>query len=176
MSKNGTERTVIDYKPKPWQQLWRSYLPEEEVTRAREAHEAAGAPYEPPEEIWVNDEYQCFVKFLSPRGKAGIISLSIKRNDKAPAHDWRELQAIKNEVAGWEREAIEIYPAESRLVDEADQTWLWVLPAGEKVGIGFEERTVDTPESAASRAKTGKGSQRRWRQGISTGPNYHPSG
>lgn len=168
--------SVLNYEPKPWEPLWQSVLPDDEIARAKATTEAAGQRYEPPDEIWVNSEYQCFVKYLSPRGKGGIMSLSIKRNDKRPAHDWRELQAIKNEVCGWEREAIEIYPAESRLVDEADQTWLWVLPASEKVGIGFNERCVDTAEAKADRAKTGKGSQRDWRQGISTGPNYRPGG
>lgn len=169
--------SVIEYKPEPWQPLWRSYLPEEEIERARKLTEAAGAEYSPPDEIWVNDEYQCFVAYLDPeRGKGGALSLSIKRNDKRPPHDWRELQAIKNEVAGWEREAIELYPAESRLVDEADQAWLWVMPAGVRVEIGFFQRLVDTPNSHATRKKTGKGSQRNWRPGISTGPDYHPGG
>lgn len=168
--------SVIDYKPKPWERLWRSHLPKSEIARAKAATEAAGAEYTPPDEIWVNDEYQCFVKYLSDRGKGGLISLSIKRNDKQPAHDWRELQAIKNEVAGWEREAIEIYPAEARLVDEADQTWLWVMPAGVALELGFFDRRVDTPEAAAHRASSGKGSQRDWRPGLTTGPNYRPGG
>lgn len=168
--------SVLDYKPKPWQPLWRSYLPESEIARAKAMTEAAGAVYEPPDEIWVNDEYQCFVKYLESRGKGGLLSLSIKRNDKRPAHDWRELQAIKNEVCGWEREGIEIYPAEARLVDEADQTWLWVMPAGVSLELGFHARKVDTPASHAARKATGKGSQRDWRPGLSTGPNYRPGG
>lgn len=169
-----TDDTIFHHSPKPWEPLWRSYLPEEEVERARKITEAAGQKYEPPDEVWVNDEYQCFVKYLEARGKGGLLSLSIKRNDKKPAHDWRELQAIKNEVAGWEREAIEIYPAEARLVDEADQTWLWVMPAGIAIELGFMQRVVDTADSKATRLNTGKGSQRDWRPGISTGPNYHP--
>ncbi len=56
--------------------------------------------------------------------------------------DWRVLQRIKNDVAGPEREAIEICPAESRLVDTANQYHLWVLPEGEKMPLGFHERLV----------------------------------
>lgn len=115
-----------------------------------------------------------FVDGEITEARTALDSLSIKRNDKLPPHDWRELQAIKNEVAGWEREAIEIYPAESRLVDDADQTWLWVLPAGEKVGTGFPERRVDSPTAKTTRERTGKGSQRAWRPKLSTGPDYKP--
>lgn len=168
--------SAIEYTPKPWEPMQRGALPPEELERARKITEAAGQPYNPPDEVWVSDEYQCFVKYLEERGKGGLISLSIKRNDAKPAHDWRELQAIKNEVAGWEREAIEIYPAEARLVDEADQTWLWVMPAGIAIELGFKERVVDTPEAKAHRKASGKGSQRDWRPGISTGPNYRPGG
>lgn len=133
-------------------------------------------------EVWLNDEYQCVVSYLGPRARADTLHLSIKRADGTPAHDWRELQAIKNEVAGWEREAIEIYPGESRLVDEADQTHLWVLPVGETVGVGFPERKVMTDDErrekieAATGEPSTKGSQRNWRSGISTGPDYRPGG
>lgn len=168
--------SVLDYTPTPWVQMRPGELSPEEVEFARRVAGEAGQSYSPPDEIWVNPEYQCFVTYLDRRGKAGLLSLSVKRTDKRPAHDWRELQAIKNEVAGWEREAVEIYPAEARLVDEADQTWLWVMPAGMAVQLGFPVRTVDTPISRATRASSGKGSQRPWRPGISTGPNYHPGG
>lgn len=170
--------SVLDYTPKPWEPLWRSYIPATEIEQARRAtiEQTGQDNYSPPDEVWVNDEYQVFVEYMDQRGRAGLMSLSIKRNDKRPPHDWRELQAIKNEVCGWEREAMELYPAESRLVDEADQTWLWVLPAGARVEIGFRERRVATAAAVAHRAKTGKGSQRPWREGISTGPDYKPGG
>jgi hypothetical protein len=36
-------------------------------------------------------------------------------------HDWRDLQRIKNQLVGPECEAVELYPAESRKVDTANQ-------------------------------------------------------
>jgi hypothetical protein len=68
--------------------------------------------------------------------------LSIKRFDKAACRDWRHFQWIKNEVCGAEREAVEIFPAESRLLDAANQYHLWVLPEGQYVDIGVTYRAV----------------------------------
>lgn len=88
--------------------------------------------------VWKNDIYQVAV-FDLPEG---AVHLSIKRIDRAAIHDWRHLQQIKNELCGPEREAVEIYPAESRLVDTANQYHLWVLPPDMRVPFGFEKRLV----------------------------------
>ncbi len=130
-------------------------------------------------EVWGNDEYEVIVRYLTERGRAGAIHLSIKRYDREPARDWRHLQSIKNEVCGWEREGIELFPAESRLVDQANQTHLWVMGAGDTLEIGFPTRMVMTEaESRATmQAALGpgpdKGRQRDWQPGLSTGPGYH---
>jgi hypothetical protein len=79
----------------------------------------------------------------------GRLHLSIRNLRREAVRDWRDLQRIKNEIAGPEREAVEIYPAESRLVDSSNQYHLWVLPEGERVPIGYEERLVASPEEAA---------------------------
>lgn len=77
--------------------------------------------------------------------------LSIKRRDKKPVHDWRALQRIKNDLVGEEFEAIEIYPRESQLIDEANQYHLWVMPEGRISPVGFRSgRMTCTPEEAAS--------------------------
>lgn len=58
-------------------------------------------------------------------------------------HDWRDLQAIKNELVGPEHEAIELYPAESRLVDTANQYHLWVLKdPSQRIPVGWTQRLV----------------------------------
>ena len=70
--------------------------------------------------------------------------LSIKRVDKEPIRDWPTLQRIKNTILpdGDKRYAIEIFPPESRLVDTANQYWLWVFPVDFDIGIGFMSRAV----------------------------------
>jgi len=53
--------------------------------------------------------------------------LMICRMDDAPCRDWTIFQAIKNEIIGPEYEAIELYPAQSRLMDVFNKYHLWVL-------------------------------------------------
>ncbi|MCB1423191.1 MAG: hypothetical protein KDJ69_12145 [Nitratireductor sp.] len=79
--------------------------------------------------IWLNDEYQVNIRQRSLQLGDDTYwdHLSIKRVDRAPVHDWRDLQAIKNKLYGPEYEAVELYPAESRLGDTANQYHLWVL-------------------------------------------------
>lgn len=43
---------------------------------------------------------------------------------------WAMKQRIKNMVAGEERVAVEVFPAESELVDNVDAYHLWVYPEG----------------------------------------------
>lgn len=71
-------------------------------------------------ELWLNDTYQVAV-----RRQGGTVHLSIKRLDRQPVTDWRDKQAIKNQLVGPECEGIELYPAESRLVDSANQFHIW---------------------------------------------------
>ena len=93
-----------------------------------------------------NSKYMVFVRVHHDDGQEKSLDhalhLSLKRLDKAPVHDWRDLQRIKNEICGDEREGFEIYPAESRLVDTANQYHLWILPKGEKIHVGFQTRMV----------------------------------
>ena len=41
---------------------------------------------------------------------------------------WLEAQRIKNEIAGVDATAVEVYPPQSEVVDDADAYHLWVLP------------------------------------------------
>jgi hypothetical protein len=95
--------------------------------------------------VFVNDWYQ--VTMYEDAGPDGAVNwLVIRRRDSAPVHDWRHLQQIKNDLCGPEREGIEIYPAESRLVDTANQYHMYVFPSGARVPFGYLEREVsDAP-------------------------------
>lgn len=99
--------------------------------------------------LWKNDTYQVAEYDWQPaitEGWPPIKHLSLKRLDREPITDWRDKQAIKNQIVGPEYEAVEIYPAESRLVDGANQYHLWVLgdrgdePA--QLPFGFFKRSV----------------------------------
>ena len=102
--------------------------------------------------IFVNSLYQVAVYNNSP----DIIWLSIKRRDKSPAKDWRHFQRIKNELVGAEHEAMEIYPAESRLVDTANQYHLWVFKDPSfRIPIGFNRgrKIMDSGQAERTGAK-----------------------
>ena len=52
---------------------------------------------------------------------------------------WATKQRIKNELAGPERLAFEVYPPVSELVDEADMYWLWIMPEGERTPFNLSD-------------------------------------
>lgn len=90
--------------------------------------------------LWRNKFYQVEKKILQPElGEAGAIWLSIKHHDKKAIRDWRHFQRIKNELAGEEREGLEIFPPESQLVDTANQYHLWVLPEGQRTPFTWRQ-------------------------------------
>ena len=125
-------------------------LKEAEVSTA--AHEpwspfvrARPLPQLPDDVIFLNSRYQVNVRhFNCPPPFNDGIELSIKTRDKAPFHSWRDLQRIKNELIGTEVEAVELYPAESRLVDTANQYYLYAFPhySSQKLPFGFKNRYV----------------------------------
>jgi len=100
----------------------------------------------------MNDRYQVNAQTLeAPFGEfvGDVIWLSIKRRDKAPVHDWRDLQVIKNLIVGPEHEGFELYPAESRLGDTANQFHLFVfMDAKVRMPVGFLEREVTGADAA----------------------------
>lgn len=113
----------------PWTPFEDAAMPDDPVLRAEGFHA-----------VKKNSRYTVWIR--RPANSQGpLIHLSIKRNDKNPMHDWRDLQRIKNEILGPEEEAVELYPAESRLVDSANQYHLWSFK-GMRVPFGYTERVV----------------------------------
>ena len=82
------------------------------------------------DEIWVNDKYQVNIDRSIVSNNTSWIPLSIKTHNKEPARDWREFQQIKNELVGPEHEGIELYPADSRVVDTSNQFGYSATPYG----------------------------------------------
>jgi hypothetical protein len=128
-------------------------VPFEEAKRAlQKAHDSL---------IFKNDIYQVAV-FSNPNTRDAeiaafgcpVVHLSIKRIDREPIHDWRDLQEIKNMLVGPECEAVEIYPAESRLVDTANQYHLWVFSdPNVTIPLGFFTRLVDDKPLAKAKQR-----------------------
>lgn len=96
-------------------------------------------------EVFLNSRYQVELERAN-----GMIHLSIKRKDQQPVHDWRDLQRIKNELVGPECEGVELYPAESRCVDTANQYHLWVVDdPTHRFEIGWNEGRLVMDEGEA---------------------------
>ena len=101
--------------------------------------------------VYRNDKYTVSAydpEFADPGNETILVHLSIRRNDGAACRDWRDFQQIKNEICGPEAEGVEIYPAESRLVDGANQYHLWVL-LNAMVPLGFRERLVSDSQTGS---------------------------
>lgn len=93
--------------------------------------------------VWRNSTYQVRkIPVPQPKGwPCAMVWLSIKRNDREPVHDWRDLQEIKNQLVGPNHEAVELYPAEARVTDTANQYHLWVMADPDVwFPFGFTER------------------------------------
>lgn len=92
------------------------------------------------QEYWVNDVYQVSVSRIANN----LVQINIRRRDgQAIFRDWRHFQHIKNDILGPECEAIELYPAESRLVDTNNKYHLWgCTDPSFRFPVGWQERDV----------------------------------
>jgi hypothetical protein len=87
------------------------------------------------EEIWTNDIYVVQVLrnipvtvWKEPNGNPLLVTeISIRRKDREAIPDWRHFQWIKNQLVGEQNEGVELYPAEDRLLDTANQYYIWVF-------------------------------------------------
>lgn len=96
--------------------------------------------------IWENET---FIVEIKSADNDDFYWMKVKRQDGQAIHSWADLQAIKNNLIGPEHEGIEIYPAESRLVDESNAYHLWVYrEPGRKFGVGLKYRRVKNEASS----------------------------
>lgn len=122
-----------------------------------------------PDAVYGNNLYSVFVREMGH----GALHISFHRRDRKAIRDWRHFQSIKNEVAGPERLAIEVFPPESALVDTANEYHLFVLPEEAAADFPFmldagsNTRLVLNQEEATRIAPGAK--QREWQKGLPTG-------
>lgn len=91
-------------------------------------------------QTYYNGKYQVIV-FTEEDGSR---VLSIRREDRKAIMDWRDMQWIKNQILGPEVEAVQLFPAESRLVDTSNQYYLFSNPdPNYRFPFGFQERVVN---------------------------------
>jgi hypothetical protein len=98
-------------------------------------------------ETYQNDIYFVVIERVTP-----LIHMCVRRLDGQPAKDWRHLQQIKNELIGPECEAVELFPAESRLIDTTNEYHLWVHPTPSyrfPFGFSWNRFVMEQPLSVA---------------------------
>lgn len=129
-------------RKKPKHSYHTKWTPFQRCSSWRDAH---GKEYPIPEHTVIlrNNVYTVTIEGCDVPPPMGPVAwLSVKRNDRQVIHDWRELQRIKNLVMGEEIEAVEFYPAESRLHDTANQYHLWCFAPGYHLPFGYDGRFV----------------------------------
>ena len=85
-------------------------------------HEVAPRLFNHPGELFVNDRFDVIRERFGP-----MWHLSIRPHEPNRGRLWHEFQQIKNELVGPDNEGVELFPAEDRLVDTADQYHLWIV-------------------------------------------------
>lgn len=154
-------------RPKRQQQRRRAWQPLERASVPRSAYDDAGR--RPADRAFRNDLYSVFVWDM----EHDTMHVSFHRHNRAAVRDWRHFQAIKNEVAGAERLAVEVFPPESQLIDAANEYHLWVWPRD--IAFPFmlvaSDQDANCMTQAEGEAAYGKSQarQRDWQPGIPTG-------
>lgn len=102
-------------------------------------------------ETWLNLDVQVAVRRHPIGNGHDFVHLSCHRLDRKPIRDWRIMQQIKDEILGPECEAVELFPAQSRLVDTANEFHLWGCsdPAF-RYPFGFDQGMVMEPGDPAT--------------------------
>ncbi|MEM0953330.1 MAG: hypothetical protein AAGI24_04240 [Pseudomonadota bacterium] len=111
-------------------------------------------------ECWINHDYVVLVRrgekadqlVHVPELKGRCTYISIRNAERSNDRPWEDFQAIKNQLCGEDSEAIELYPAQSRVVNEANQYHLIVFPPGHKLPFGFYQGD-DAYEKQAQRSE-----------------------
>ena len=101
-------------------------------------------------ECWVNTIYQVLVyrgedadELIHEKSLKGKCTyLSIKRRDKRPVNNWQDMQTIKNRLCGTETDAIQIFPKESRMINQANQYHLIVFPYDYYLPFGWHGKRI----------------------------------
>ena len=80
----------------------------------------------------INSQYAVLVRTIDT--ELGKVKHAAIRNIDSTDIPWSEKQRIKNELFGEEKQAIEFFPKQSELIDEANMYHIWIL---EEVELSF---------------------------------------
>lgn len=93
-----------------------------------------------PAEVWGSSQYTVTVHYLDDN-RDGFVEVGIHNYHRTTHVPWRHIQQIKNEVFGPDREAVQLFPAEDRLLDSANEYWIYVYPTGKAPMRELKDKT-----------------------------------
>ncbi len=97
-------------------------------------------------------DYQVCIRWDWLGAEMPLIScamLQVCRADGGSVFDWRHLQEIKNAVCGPGWEAVELFPAESRLKDPSNARYLWAVKGRLPFGLPGGRIVLDAMNAVA---------------------------
>ena len=136
--------TRVKLKRKSAYQKWTKFIYDEQATKSyRDRIIGTNSNEVSHAEIFSNKSHVVIVTPMSiEHERKGWVCLSIKRHDRKAECDWRIFQRIKNDLVGEKREAVQLFPSMDRVLDTANQYFLWVAPEKHIFGIGQVEQEV----------------------------------
>lgn len=135
--------TRIKPKRKNAYQQWTKFIYDEQATKSYRSRIDAKESQVFYSEIFTNKSHCVIVTPMSIKHQMdGWVSLSVKRHDRKAECDWRIFQRIKNDLVGEKREAVQLFPSMDRVLDTANQYFLWVAPKNYIFGIGQVDQEV----------------------------------
>jgi hypothetical protein len=109
-----------------------------------------------------NGKYQVTIYPHRDRDGRACLEIALRREDRKAIFDWRDVQLIKNQLCGAEEEWVQLFPAESRLVDTANQYYFFSYP-GRQFPFGTVDRTVSQDIQVRAGEDSGWSRQRPFR-------------
>ncbi len=92
---------------------------------------------------WKNDAFAVLIRPLYNEPAQFHLAIRTYRGGEPR---WPEMQRIKTEVLGAEWAAVQVYPRECRIIDQADMFHLWCYAPGHQFGFGLrpDDRAIST--------------------------------
>lgn len=113
-----------------------------------------------PLRVWISNKFLAVLYEQRADGKRRLAVNQTRRNGKTwrDGITWDELQRVKNECLGPETWCVEVYPAESELVNVSNMRHLWVL--NEPPETRFPKEAVTSDDDIAMALRMAKAVKR----------------
>lgn len=105
--------------PRPW-------LP----FRERNIAEMKARPPHGVTRLWENGWFVVMLRPIPLPDGTRIDHVFVRNKPNTPVRSWTDLMRIKRELFNADSLAVEVFPPDAEIIDEANLTHLWILPSG----------------------------------------------